>query len=314
MRRRNVFASLLAVLVMHFAPASAETPPIVVGVYIPSVAFGDSMARARFAEALAAALASATGRPARGRAFVGGAEFFAQVDAGAVDFAVVDAGVMVERPGLKPIAQATSGGNPARPLAVVASAPSTLEAALGKALVLHEGLGREDRYVARFVLQGERGGEPFKRLKPVRDAQAALSQVRLGKADVTVTWASQAGELAVVATARPAPLPVWVQARPDVDPAVAASVSQAATRLALGVGPFDAFGPFNPGASALTALRSALSGAVAPAARVDPVLAPSPGGLPLPSEVVGAQPEPRPVALPLPADALSVPPPADDAL
>ena len=68
MRRRNVFASLLAVLVMHFAPASAETPPIVVGVYIPSVAFGDSMARARFAEALAAALASATGRPARGRA------------------------------------------------------------------------------------------------------------------------------------------------------------------------------------------------------------------------------------------------------
>ena len=72
MRRRNVFASLLAALVMHFAPASAETPPIVVGVYIPSVAFGDSMARARFAEALAAALASATGRPARGRAFVGG--------------------------------------------------------------------------------------------------------------------------------------------------------------------------------------------------------------------------------------------------
>ena len=297
------------------APASApaESPAVVVGVYVPSVAFGDSMARARFAEALAANLSQAIGRPVRGKAFAGAGEFFTQVQANEVDFAVVDAAVALERGGFTPLAQAQSSGNPARALVLVAQSPGTVASFAGKSVVLPEGVGREDRFLANFVLQGQLGAEHFVRQKTVRDAQAALSLVKLGKADLTVTWDAQASGLAVVLSSRPAPLPVFVRARAGVPADVQAAVAKAAPGLSVGAGPFEGFGPWNPNGSALSALRSAL-GAAPGAARVEPVFAPSTGALPTPEVFLGASLSPGAAPLPPAADLILVPAPPSDPL
>ena len=311
---RLVLPAVLLALAPARAQDSASAPPPVeaapaatVAVYMPSVGFADSMARARFAETVARALEGAVGQPVRGRAFGAAGEFQAQVAAGGVDFAIVDATYAIEHGNLKPLAQATSGGNPARPLQVFTSAGAASVSALaGQTLVLFDVGAREDRFVANFVFQGQIGPDYFKRAKPVRDAQAAVAVVKLGKAQVTVGYQGAGGGLSAVFTSRAAPLPIFVQARDGVDAAVLAAVKKAAVGLSAGTDAFDGLGPYNGGAAALSALRSAMASAPG-GALTEPVLSPAVGALP---PVTSALDPTIPAALvtePPAADALSVP-------
>lgn len=314
---RALSGLLILVISLAAATAHAQGAPeaasaATVGVYTPSVYFGDSMARARFAETVARALEGAVGQPVRGRAFGAAGEFQAQVAAGGVDFAIVDAAYALEHGGLKPLAQAVSGGNPARPMHVLStSAAASVSTLAGQTMVVFDVGPHEDRFVSNFIFQGQIGADYFKRAKPVRDAQAALSVVKLGKAQVTLGFEGAGGGLTSVFTSRPAPLPVFVQARDAVDPALLAAVKKAVVGLSAQTEAFDAFAGYNPGAAPLTALRSAL-GSAPGGATTEPVLSPAVGALPpVPSHLDPALP-PGLVAEPPAADAIILPaPPAD---
>lgn len=297
------------------APASGPEPAagtaVAVGVYMPSVYFPDSLSRARYAETLARGLESALGQPVRGRAFGAAGEFQAQVAAGAVDFAAVDAAYALQHGGLEPLAQAQSGGNPARPLIVLAGGGAgSVSALAGQPIVLFDVGANEDRFLSNFIFQGQVGPDYFKRAKPVRDAQAALSVVQLGKARVTIGYEGSGGGLSPVFTSRAAPLPVFVRVR-AVDPAVAAAVKKAIVGLAAPTEAYDGFGPYNGGSAALTALRSAL-GSPPGGATTEPVLASPAGNLPPPTSHLDPAVPPALVQEPPAADAVFVPPaPAD---
>jgi hypothetical protein len=277
-----------------------------VGVYIPSVYFPDSLSRARYAETLARSIESALGQPVRGRAFGGAGEYQSQVSSGALDFAVVDAAYALQHGGHEPLAQAQSGGNPARPLIVLASSGAgSVSALAGQPIVLFDVGANEDRFLSNFVFQGQVGPDYFKRTKAVRDAQAALSVVQLGKARVTVGYEGSGGGLSPVFTSRAAPLPLFVRVR-AVEPALAAAVKKAVVGLAAPTEAYDGFGPYNPGAAALTALRSAL-GSPPGGATTEPVLASPTGNLPPPSSHLDPAVPPALVQEPSPADAIIVP-------
>lgn len=297
-------------------PASEPAAPAAatIGVFIPSVYFSDSLARARYAESVAQKLEAAVGQPVRGKAFGAAGEFQAQVAAGAVDFAIVDAPYAAAHGGLKPIAQATSGGNGARPMQVLTQGGADSVAALaGQTMVLFDVGAAEDRFVANFIFQGQIGADYFKRAKPVRDVQAALAVVKLGKAQVTVSFEGAGGGLTSVFTSRPAPLPLFVQTRDAVDAGLVAAVKKAALGLQAPTEAYDAFGAYNPGAGPMSALRSAL-GSAPGGAQTEPVLSPANSPLPnVPSYLDPALP-PGLVAEPPASDALSLPPPPADAL
>jgi hypothetical protein len=324
-RRRARLAGLLAPwLALGATPALAQAPvapasgsetpaaaAISVGVYMPSVYFPDSLARARYAETLARGLEGALGQPVRGRAFGASGEFQAQVAAGGVDFAAVDAAYAIQHGGFEPLAQAQSGGNPARPLIVLASGGAgSVSALAGQPIVLFDVGANEDRFLSNFVFQGQVGPDYFKRAKPVRDAQAALSVVQLGKARVTLGYEGSGGGLSPVFTSRAAPLPVFVRVR-AVEPGVAAAVKKAVVGLAAPTEAYDGFGPYNGGGAALSALRSAIGNAPG-GANTEPVLASPAGNLPPPTSHLDPAVPPALVQEPPAADAIFVPaPPAD---
>ena len=310
---RFVFALSAARAQSPAAPASEPTAGAVVsvGVYMPSVYFPDSLSRARYAETLARGLENTLGHPVRGRAFGAAGEFQAQVAAGGVDFAAVDAAYALQHGGFEPLAQAQSGGNPARPLIVfTGSAAGSVSALAGQPIVLFDVGASEDRFLSNFVFQGQIGPDYFKRAKPVRDAQAALSVVQLGKARITIGYEGSGGGLSPVFTSRAAPLPVFVRVR-AVEPAVAAAVKKAIVGLAAPTEAYDGFGPYNGGGSALTALRSAL-GSPPGGATTEPVLASPAGNLPPPASHLDPAIPPALVQEPPAADAIFLPPaPAD---
>ena len=296
------------------APAPEAAPAATVGLYAPSLPFGDSLARARYAEMLAKSLESAIGQTVRGRAFATAGEFQSQVAAGALDFAVVDASFAFEHGNLKPLAQAVSGGNPARALVVATGAGGANVSALaGQSFVLFDVGPSEDRFVANFIFQGQIAADYFKRGKSVRDAQAAVSSVKLGKAQVTLTYEGATGGLASVFTSRPAPLPIFVQARDAVEPSLLAAVKKAAVGLPAGTDVFDSFGGYNPNGAANSGLRSALSQAPG-GNQIEPVFAPSGTMLPpVPSYLEAAVPASA-VVEPTMVDALTVPPAPGDTM
>ncbi len=300
---------LLALLLLLAAPARAQdAPPITVGVYAPRLVFTDSLARTKMAEQIAGALQSATGRPMRGRGFATGEEFFHQVAGGEVQFAVVDAQVLAERGDLDPLAQGLSGGQAAKPMVLVVRASlgaARIADLQGRELASVNAGGRDAQFLGNFLLQGQIDAGFFKQAREVRDAQSALSLVRLGKADGTFTYAGTEGDLPAAFTSRPVPLPVFVRTRDDVDPAVLAAVKGAIAGVRVEHPSLDGFGRYDGGAHG--ALRGALKAELARPGTA-PVIASSGATLP----PVPAFPEPIadvPVVLPAPALPLPAPPP-----
>jgi hypothetical protein len=234
----------------------------------------------------------------RGRGFASGDEFRAQVGAGEVHFAVVDAQLLAERGDLDPVAQMTSGGQAARPMVLVVS-PSLGAARVGdlqgKELARVNAGARDAQFVSNFLLQGQVDPEYFKGSKEVRDAGSALSLVRLGKADATFTYAGTEGGLPAVFTSRSVPLPVFVRTA-AVEGGVAGAVRGAIASVRVDHPIADGFAAFNAGAHA--ALRKALEAPLAKPGTA-PVIAPAAGALP-PVAALPEKPGDLPLALPPP--------------
>lgn len=233
--------------------------PWVVGVYTPRVFFPNSLARNEYAASVAAALQGATGQPFRGRAFAAAGAFGTQVEAGAVHFAVVEAQMVLER-GYSALAQGTAGGQPTRPMVLVTAGGkgANVGALSGKSLA-RVVVGKGDaNFVSHFLLQGQVPTDYFKVAKTARDVQGALSLVRLGKADVTLTYASATGGLSPVFQSRPAPLPVFVRTGAAVPAEVVAAVRGAITGVKVNAGVFDGFTAYD--AKVLAPLKRALAG------------------------------------------------------
>lgn len=257
---QTLLAPLLLVGLLA-APAAYAQDSLTVGVYAPRIFFGNSLARGQYAQQVAQALAAKTGLDIKGRAYVGGGEFGAQIKAGEVHFAVVDAQYAIDR-GYAPIAQGTAGGNTAPPMALVVGGgvdAKTVGDLQGKRLVRVAVSGSDQKFQLNWLLQGQVGPDYFKAGGTARDAQGAISLVKLGKADAAFTYSSADGGLRSVYRSRGAPLPYFVQTNDDVPADVAAKV-RAAIRGVQAKNPvFDGFGPPGNNAGLAGALKRGLT-------------------------------------------------------
>ena len=320
--RSPIGATLIAMLVMWGLPcidAHGQSPDaadggdaIIVGVYTPHVFFADSLARNRYAESLANALGAATGLAVRGRGYAGAAEFTGHVRSGAVHFAVVDAQYHIEHGELRSVAQATSGGKATRPMvAVVGGAVEarSIGALRGSRLATVDVGSGDLAFVSNFLLQGQIGPDYFKKGRAARDIQGALTLVKLGKAETAFTYRGHTAGMTVIFNSRPVPLPVFVQARGDLDPERAQAIRRAIIGLRAKSPVADGFGGYDAGVHA--ALKAALARPVAAPRSHAPVLAIIPGeDLPVPAF---PQPSAHPaVQLPPVVNAFEVPPPPPD--
>jgi hypothetical protein len=264
-RRLLVAAATLSATLWVVAPAAAQDagagpPALVVGVYTPRIYFPDSLARGRFAEQLASALEARLGQPVRGRGIAAAGEFGRQLADGALDFAVVDAQVHIERGGLRPLAQATKGGEARRPMVLVVGGGvkgRNIGELQGRTLAGVKTGGRDDRFVVNYLLQRQVDSDYFKSGRSARDAQGALSLVKLGRADAAFTFADSTAGLTPVFRSRPAPLPVFVQARAGLDGGLVDRVRDAVVGLSVSTPAFDAFTGY--AADSHKGLRAALA-------------------------------------------------------
>ncbi|MCB9545829.1 MAG: PhnD/SsuA/transferrin family substrate-binding protein [Myxococcales bacterium] len=300
---------LLAGLLLALPAAAQPEAPAgyVVGVFAPRIYFPNSLARTGYANDVAAKLTAATGIPFSGRGFATRGDFDRQVQEGQVHFAVVEAQLQAER-GFTALAQGTSGGNASRPMVLVTSDGATpgIGALKGRTLALVAVGGRDKSFVMNHLLQGQVPADWFK-TTTARDAQGALSLVKLGKADAAFTFSGNADGLGVSFQSRGAPLPVFVQTARDLDAAVVAKVRGAITGVSARNGVFDGFGAFD-GASLGRLKRDLDAGPRAPGN--DPAFAGPRSALP----PVPDQMERGAVALPAPDPAalMAIPaPPAD---
>lgn len=207
----------------------AGSNELTVGVYTPRTFFGNSLARGKYAQQVAAGLAAKTGLTIKGRAFAGGGEFGAQVKAGAVDFAVVEAQYAIDR-GYAAIAQGSAGGKTAAPMVLVVNSgidAKNIGDLQGKRLVRTAVSGGDKKFALNFLLQGQVGPDYFKAGPTARDSAGAISLVKLGKADAAFTYANATGGLRSIYRARSAPLPYFVQTNKSVPAEVAAKVRAA---------------------------------------------------------------------------------------
>ena len=233
---------LLIALVWTSAPAAAEGEPLVVGVYSPWTYFPDSLSRSRYAMELAGALSRSTGLVLQGRGFMARGAFDAQVEAGRLAFAVIDAPHQLER-GFTPLAQTIAHGRPTRPM--VLTVRETLSGALtalrGRTLanVIH---GDWDaRFVVNFLLRNQVAPDFFVGGRSVRDVGSALSLVKMGQLDAAFTYK---GTAVGVYESPPVPLPAFVQADPKLTTEVVAKVRRAVLGVAVRNDVFSGFSAY----------------------------------------------------------------------
>ena len=221
----------LLALILTFTVTSdaVADEPLVVGVYSPWTYFPDSLSRSRYAMELAGALSRSTGLSIEGRGFMARQAFDAQVEAGRMAFAVIDAPHQLER-GFTPLAQTIAHGRPTRSmvLTVRQSLTGTLAGLRGRTLanVIH---GPWDaRFVLNFLLRNQVAPDFFVGGRSVRDVGSALSLVKLGQIDAAFTYK---GTAEGVYESPPVPLPAFVQ----TDPKLTAEVVTKVRRAVLGV-------------------------------------------------------------------------------
>lgn len=308
---------MMALALAMAAPASAQptdaqptdSRQLVVGVYAPRLRFANSLARNRLAEQVAAGLTAGLGQPVKGRGFATRGEFESQVRAGAVHFAVVDAQSHVEHPKWSPLAQSTRGGKKAAPMVLVASGGARGIADLSGKSLAEVPVGPKDAWFrVHFLLQGQVTAGYFGKGRKARDAQGALSLLKLGKADGAFVYQSDAEGGRAILTTRPVPLPVAVVTA-ELDAGVVQRARAALTSLQLSGAPIDGFTSYGP--SSIAPLRRALGGALSRRQSESPVMA-KPGDLQPSTPAFPAALGDLPVEAANPAAGLIAPkPPAD---
>lgn len=217
------------------ATGQAQQPPpprYVVGVYAPSLVFGGSLEKARFAEQVAAALSQRTGLEFKGEAFAR----VEDLKSTGVDFAVLG-GIYYAASGLgQPLAY--GAGQEQMVLAANPASGANLAQLKGKKLILPPPRKLCQAYVSATALGHQAQAERFFQVESTKDMQSALTAVKIGRADVTLTYASyaRAQGLRVLHTAGPGPLPVAVQINPKLPADVTQKVRGAFSGLALQAG------------------------------------------------------------------------------
>ncbi|MCA9541307.1 MAG: hypothetical protein KC620_20540 [Myxococcales bacterium] len=270
MNRRSVSVLTLLALTALASPAAAQreegaavqgeegaAAPMVLGVYAPWLYFPTSLARGQYAEQLAGAVGRIAGLELRGRGFSAEGEFQEQIKSGQVAFAVVDAQYQIEK-GLTALAQGIAEGRPTRTMVLVVrdGLDGGIADLKGKTLARVTVGPGDQAFITNYLLQNQVEADYFARGRGVRDAQGALSLVKLGKADATFLYR---GPAAGIFESRPVPLPVVVQTRADLDPAVVTKVRQAILGVTIRTDVIDGFSAYR--ADVHEKLRGALRAA-----------------------------------------------------
>jgi len=186
-RLRSFFLGL-ALLGASFGPAAhAAAKKATLGVFLPTT-LADGQERFQYAEALAAKLSSATGRPTAAKSFARYEDFTRAISEGIVDFAVVDAWAAVQL-GAKatPVALAPLQGETAQRWAIVSNAKGSVKDLAGKRLALVKGAGAADpRFVTNVVFAGDLDAKKHFKLTPVPNVESALKMLEAKGAEAAL--------------------------------------------------------------------------------------------------------------------------------
>ncbi|AKJ02758.1 ABC-type phosphate/phosphonate transport system substrate-binding protein [Archangium gephyra] len=177
----------LALLCAWVPAAGAAPKKATLGVFLPTT-LTDGQQRFQFAEALAAKLTAATGRPTAAKSFARYEDFSKAVGEGLVDFAVLDSWAAVQL-GAKatPVALAPLSGETAQRWAIVSTSRGSVKDLAGKRLAIVKGAGAADpKFVTNVVLAGDLDAKKHFKLTPVPNVESALKMLEAKGAEAAL--------------------------------------------------------------------------------------------------------------------------------
>ena len=251
MNRATTILCLAAFLALAAQPALSQERTYTIAIYAPSLLFPDSAARNHYIQQVASGLESRTGLPFKGVGFAKAGDLKKQVKKGEVDFAIVDTTYYLGHSGMTPIASCSGPKGTAIKLQVVSSSNVTLSDLRGKALTLPNKNSSMLAFITNQVLGKEIAAEDFFEVSSAKDANTALSQVKSGKADLTVVYSTyaQGAGLSVLMDLAAMPLPIVVVVNDDVPEEVRAQVSSSIKGLSVsGAQVLSGFSSYDSGA------------------------------------------------------------------
>lgn len=229
---------LALALVCAWVPAAgAAAKKATLGVFLPTT-LSEGQQRFQYAEALAARLAAATGRPTAAKSFARYEDFSKAISDGIVDFAVVDAWAAVQlSPKATPVALAPLSGETFQRWAIVSNAKGSVKDLAGKRLAIVKGAGAADpRFVTNVVLGGDLDARKHFKLTPVPNVESALKMLEAKGAEAALVPLTHVPEgMRVLYRSSKVPGAVLMGLRGDVD-----ELTQSLQKLEP-VAPFGAF-------------------------------------------------------------------------
>ncbi|MFP2933993.1 PhnD/SsuA/transferrin family substrate-binding protein [Pyxidicoccus sp. 3LG] len=184
---RLLLAGLVLAATLAAAPAGAAAKKATVGVFLATT-LTDGQERFQYAEALAAKLGEALGRPVSAKSFGRYEDFSRAVSDGLVDFAVVDAWAAVQLGArAKPVAWASRSGETQQRWAIVSTQKGAVKDLAGKRLAHVKGAGPADpRFVTHVVLGGDLDAQRHFKLAPVPNVESALKMLEAKGAEAAL--------------------------------------------------------------------------------------------------------------------------------
>lgn len=178
----------LSLLCAWVPSAHAAAKKATLGVFMPTT-LGDGQQRFQYAEALAAKLSTATGRPTAAKSFARYEDFAKAVNEGLVDFAVVDSWAAVQLgPKATPVALAPLSGETSQRWAIVSLSKSTMKELSGGRLAIVKGAGAaaDPKFVTNVVLAGDLDAKKHFKLTPVPNVESALKMLEAKGAEAAL--------------------------------------------------------------------------------------------------------------------------------
>ena len=196
----------------------SQDPPddITVGLFVPSIYFEDTVARASFISTVAGAIESEIGIP------VMGVNFSSAGDIDDVDFAIVDGIYYSDSEVGNPLASAEHDGDTTAPLGLLVGSSTGFESLSdlrSSRLILPRQNDLLEDFIGAIVLHGELDADEFfGEIEYTSNIESALSAISQGRADVTFGFAEYGsrGGLFVMEEYDDGPMPVVVQINDDL--------------------------------------------------------------------------------------------------
>ncbi|HEX8439155.1 PhnD/SsuA/transferrin family substrate-binding protein [Archangium sp.] len=167
--------------------AEAAAKKATLGVFLPTT-LTDGQQRFQYAEALAARLSAATGRPTAPKSFARYEDFSKAISEGGIDFAVVDSWAAVQL-GNKatPVALAPLSGETSQRWAIVSTSKSSVKDLAGTRLAIVKGAGAADpKFVTNVVLAGDLDAKKHFKLTSVPNVESALKMLEAKGAEAAL--------------------------------------------------------------------------------------------------------------------------------